>query len=89
MAAKQFVRPEIIFVFIRVHSWLKTFRASRIGATKSVSIRRIKWWRLCVFAPSREMGFLIQAAVLAKAQRRKGRQGETPTTMAPFNSQKP
>jgi hypothetical protein len=35
------------------------------------------------------MGFLIQAAVLAKAQRRKGRQGETPTTMAPFNSQKP
>jgi hypothetical protein len=32
------------------------------------------------------MGILIQAAVLAKAQRRKGRQGETPTTMAPFNS---
>jgi hypothetical protein len=25
------------------------------------------------FAPLREMGFLIQAAVLAKAQRRKGR----------------
>jgi hypothetical protein len=35
------------------------------------------------------MGFLIQAAVLAKAQRRKGRKGETPSTMAPFNSQKP
>jgi hypothetical protein len=35
------------------------------------------------------MGFLIQAAVLAKAKRRKGRQGETPTTMAPFISQKP
>jgi len=35
------------------------------------------------------MGFLIQAADLAKAQRRKGRQGETPTTMAPFNSQRP
>jgi len=34
------------------------------------------------------MGFLIQAAVLAKAQRRKGRKGETPTAMAPFNSQK-
>jgi len=30
------------------------------------------------------MGFLIQAADLAKAQRRKGHQGETPTTMAPF-----
>jgi hypothetical protein len=28
----------------------------------------------------REMGFLIQAAVLAKAQRRKGREGETPAT---------
>jgi hypothetical protein len=35
------------------------------------------------------MGFLIHAAVLAKAQRCKGRTGETPTTMAPFNSQKP
>jgi hypothetical protein len=42
-----------------------------------------------VFAPSREMGFVIQAAVLTKAQRRQGRQGETPTTMAPFNFQKP
>jgi hypothetical protein len=29
--------------------------------------------RLCAFAPLREIGFLIQAAVLAKAQRRKGR----------------
>jgi len=28
MAAKQFIRPEIIFVFIRVHSWLKTFLPS-------------------------------------------------------------
>jgi hypothetical protein len=28
MAAEQFIRPEIIFVFIRVHSWLKTFRPS-------------------------------------------------------------
>jgi hypothetical protein len=35
------------------------------------------------------MGFLIQAAVLAKAQRRKGREGETPTTVASFISQKP
>jgi len=33
---------------------------------------------LCAFAPLREMGFLIQAAVLAKAQRRKGREGEPP-----------
>jgi len=32
--------------------------------------------RLCAFAPVREMGLLIQAAVLAKAQRRKGREGE-------------
>jgi hypothetical protein len=32
---------------------------------------------LCVFAPWREMGFLIQAAVLATAQRRKGRKGKT------------
>jgi hypothetical protein len=46
---------------------------------------RNKKLRLCAFAPLREMGFLIQAVVLAKAQRRKG---ETPT-MAPFNSQKP
>jgi hypothetical protein len=35
------------------------------------------------------MGFLFQAAVLAKAQRRKGREGETRATMTPFNSQKP
>src|SRR6266542_1816101 len=42
MAAKQFIRPEIIFVFIRVHSWLKTFRPSGSRATKSVSIRNIK-----------------------------------------------
>jgi hypothetical protein len=33
---------------------------------------------LCAFAPLREMGFLIRAAVLAKAQRRKGRKEETP-----------
>jgi hypothetical protein len=33
---------------------------------------------LCAFASLREMSFLIQAAVLAKAQRRKGREGETP-----------
>jgi len=45
--------------------------------------------RLGAFAPWREMDFLIHTAVLAKAQRRQGRQGETPTTMAPFNSQKP
>ena len=38
MAAKQFIRPEIIFVFIRVHSWLKTFLPSGRRATKSVSI---------------------------------------------------
>jgi hypothetical protein len=43
--------------------------------------------RLCAFAPLREMGLLIQAAVLAKAQRRKGREGETPATMATLNSQ--
>ncbi len=42
MAAKQFIRPEIIFVFIRVHSWLKTFRPSGSRATKSVGIRKIK-----------------------------------------------
>jgi hypothetical protein len=34
------------------------------------------------------MSFLIQAAVLAKAQRRKDREGETATTMGQFNSQK-
>src|SRR6185503_840523 len=38
MSAKQFIRPEIIFVFIRVHSWLKTFRHYGRRATKSVSI---------------------------------------------------
>jgi hypothetical protein len=38
MAAKQLIRPEIIFVFIRVHSWLKTFRPSRRRATKSVGV---------------------------------------------------
>src|SRR5215475_10091301 len=35
----------------------------------------IKWPRLCAFAPLREIGFLVQAAVLAKAPRRKGREG--------------
>jgi hypothetical protein len=33
------------------------------------------WPRLCAFASLREIGFLVQAAVLAKAQRRKGREG--------------
>jgi hypothetical protein len=33
---------------------------------------RSKFHRLCAFAPLRAMGFLIQATVLAKAQRRKG-----------------
>jgi hypothetical protein len=33
MAAEQFIRPGIIFVFIRVHSWLKTFRPSATAAT--------------------------------------------------------
>jgi hypothetical protein len=37
-----------------------------------VSLRN-KLHNLCVFAPLREMGFLIQAAVLAKAKKRKGR----------------
>jgi hypothetical protein len=46
----------------------------------------MEWRRLCALASK---GLPYQAAVLAKAQRRKGRQGETPTTMAPFNSQKP
>jgi hypothetical protein len=32
------------------------------------------------FAPLREIGFLIQAAVLAKAQRRKGREGRRDCT---------
>jgi hypothetical protein len=39
-------------------------------------------------APLREMGFLIQAAVLAKAQRRNGSKGKT-TAMAPHISQRP
>jgi hypothetical protein len=43
---------------------------------------------LRAFAPWREMGFLIQATVLAKAQRRKGRKGKT-TAMAPLDSQQP
>src|SRR6266542_3696301 len=43
MAAKQFIRPEIIFVFIRVHSWLKTFRPSGSRAAKSVSISKIEY----------------------------------------------
>jgi hypothetical protein len=42
---------------------------------------------LCALAPWREMGFLVQAAVLAKAQRRKGRKGE-PSAMAPLNFQR-
>jgi hypothetical protein len=41
MAAKQHTRLQIIFVFIRVHSWRKTFRPSGLGATKSVSARNI------------------------------------------------
>jgi hypothetical protein len=47
---------------------------------------RNKWRRLRAFAPLRAMGFLIQAAVLAKAQRRKGRKEETPTTGCTTNS---
>jgi hypothetical protein len=43
---------------------------------------------LRALAPWREMGFLNQAAVLAKAQRRKGRKGKT-TPMAPLNSKRP
>jgi hypothetical protein len=42
------------------------------GRTDLLSLRN-KWRELWAFAPSQEMGFLIQAAVLAKAQRRKGR----------------
>src|SRR5262245_54317425 len=42
---------------------------------------------LLAFAPWREIGFLIHAAVLAKAQRRKGREGKT-TAMALLNSQR-
>ena len=34
MAAKQFIRPEIIFVFIRVHSWLKKHFALREARRK-------------------------------------------------------
>jgi curved DNA-binding protein CbpA len=49
---------------------------------------RNKRRRLCAFASWREIGFLIQAAVLAKAQRRKGRKGEHPV-VAPLNSQRP
>jgi len=40
---------------------------------------RNKFRRLCVFAHLRAMAFLIQAAVLAKARMRKGREGETPS----------
>jgi len=36
------IRPEVIFVFIRVHSWLKTFRPSERRATKTVSARKIE-----------------------------------------------
>jgi hypothetical protein len=38
---------------------------------------------LCALAPWREMSFLFHAAVLAKAQRRKGRKGE-PFAMTPL-----
>jgi hypothetical protein len=41
-----------------------------------------------VFAPYRETGLLIQAAVLAKAQRRKGHKGES-STIVGLNSQRP
>jgi hypothetical protein len=47
-----------------------------------------KFQRLCVFAPWRAIGFHIQAAILARAQRRKGHKGETPreiTTTAMTN----
>src|SRR5262245_32382497 len=53
---------------IRVHSCsfvAKNVSPPGLGATKSLSSRKIKWRRLCVFAPLRAMGFLIQAAVLA------------------------
>src|SRR5882672_8365141 len=38
MAAEQLTRPEIIFVFIRVHSWLKTFCPLRHFAIYSPSL---------------------------------------------------
>src|SRR5262245_46423756 len=43
---------------------------------------------LRAFAPLREMGFRIQAAILAKTQRREGRKGET-TAVAQLNSKRP
>src|SRR5262245_32596093 len=42
---------------------------------------------LCALAPWREMGFLLQSAVLVKAQRRKGRKRES-SAMAPLNFQR-
>jgi len=59
--------------------WRELFtRASlgRSGASKQLAPQR--WRSLRAFASSREMGFLIRAAVLAKAQRRKGSEGGTP-----------
>src|SRR5215510_14291967 len=52
MAAKQHTRLQIIFVFIRVHSWRKTFRPSGLGATKFVSARNI---HPVYFAPEAKM----------------------------------
>src|SRR5262249_55328378 len=61
----------IIFLCLRTHN-------SRGGAQRPTNLRslKIKWRHsrsasLCDFASLREIGFLVQSAVLAKAQRRR------------------
>jgi hypothetical protein len=49
--------------------------AHRSQQSSSPSTMRASLRVLCAFAPLREIGFLVWAAVLAKAQRRKGREG--------------
>jgi hypothetical protein len=75
--------PLVLFVvlFVNASSSLtssEVFKPDSPAAERLLSLAwrlwslRNKYLRLCAFAPLRELGFIIQAAVLAKAQRGKG-----------------
>src|SRR5499426_4679313 len=79
----------LLFVNIRVHSWLKFFPGKANGHKPQNPLvpgeLSSATLRLCALA---RMSLLIQAVVLAKAQRRKGRKGTIPA-MVGLNSQRP
>src|SRR5215510_3699756 len=78
----------LLFVNIRVHSWLKFFPGKANGHKPQNPLvpgeLSSATLRLCALA---RMSLLIQAVVLAKAQRRKGRKGKI-LAMVVLNSQR-